>query len=89
MKVKNLAFEDRLKRLFENNDICASKNEKLVGGVGDYRDIESFDPVQAIKGVKVEMEHSNDVKTVIEIVVDHLTEDPLYYDKLEKIDPHH
>jgi hypothetical protein len=78
-----LKFEDRLKNIFKPS------GESLIGGVGDGRDIEEFDPVQVVKGIKVEMEHSNNVREVLEIVVDHLTEDPLYYDKLETIDPHH
>ncbi len=38
------------------------------------------------KGIKVEMEHTNDKEKVKEIVMDHLFEDPNYYDKLEKIE---
>jgi hypothetical protein len=79
-------FESKLKKLFESNPFGG---EKLKGGLGDNRDVEEFNPVQVVKGIKVEMEHTNDVKSVLEIVVDHLTEDPLYYDHLEKIDPQH
>jgi len=39
---------------------------------------------QLIKGIKVEMEHTNDPKLSKEISYDHLSEDPKYYDKLEK-----
>jgi|688.fasta_scaffold40193_4 hypothetical protein len=38
------------------------------------------------KGIKVEMEHTNDKEKAKEIVMDHLFEDPNYYDKLEKIE---
>jgi hypothetical protein len=34
------------------------------------------------------MEHTNDRAVAREIAVDHLTEDPKYYDKLEKIEKH-
>lgn len=59
---------------------------KLPGGLADYRSPEDFDPKQIEKGLKVEMEHTNDPNLALEIVLDHLTEDPLYYDKLAKIE---
>ena len=37
---------------------------------------------QIEKGIKVEMEHTNDEKIATEIALDHLTEDPQYYTKL-------
>ena len=50
---------------------------------------DKYDPEQMEKGLKVEMEHfetvGNDPDTVIQIVKDHLDEDPVYYDKLEKV----
>ena len=53
--------------------------EELQGGVGDGKSPMEFDPDQVSKGIKVEMEHSSDPKIAIEIVLDHLTEDPQYY----------
>lgn len=41
---------------------------------------------QLNKGIKVEMEHTNDRKIAKEIAMDHLFEDPKYYDKLQKIE---
>jgi hypothetical protein len=38
------------------------------------------------KGMKVEMEHTTDVKVAKEIAFDHLYEDPKYYDKLGKME---
>lgn len=38
------------------------------------------------KGVKVEMEHTDDIKIAAEIALDHLFEDPKYYTKLKKIE---
>jgi len=38
------------------------------------------------KGIKVEMEHTTDEKIAREIAMDHLWEDPKYYDKLAKIE---
>jgi hypothetical protein len=40
---------------------------------------------QLKKGVKVEMEHSEDPQVAKEIAMDHLFEDPNYYNKLSKI----
>ena len=47
-----------------------------------------MDSGQLEKGVKVEMEHTSDTNIAREIALDHLTEDPLYYDKLETIEKH-
>jgi hypothetical protein len=41
---------------------------------------------QLDKGIKVEMEHTEDVKVAKEITMDHLSEDPMYYDKLKKME---
>jgi GNAT superfamily N-acetyltransferase len=46
---------------------------------------------EAEKGVKVEMEHTSDVKVAYDIAKDHLFEDPKYYTKLatiEELAPH-
>lgn len=40
--------------------------------------------IQLAKGIRVEMEHTNDEKTAREIALDHLGEDPRYYTKLQK-----
>ena len=37
-------------------------------------------------GAKVEMEHTSDVDMAMEIALDHLTEDPNYYEKLQTIE---
>ena len=41
---------------------------------------------QLNKGIKVEMEHTNNKSKAKEIAMDHLYEDPKYYSKLEKIE---
>jgi len=38
------------------------------------------------KGVKTEMEHTTSKKAALEIAMDHIFEDPKYYDKLSKIE---
>lgn len=62
--------------------------DQVPGGLGDKKVPSDFDPQQIAKGQKVEMEHTTDPLVALEIAVDHLTEDPLYYDKLEKIEKH-
>jgi ribosomal protein S18 acetylase RimI-like enzyme len=41
---------------------------------------------QIQKGVKIEMEHTNDEEKATEITMDHLTEFPDYYDRLDKME---
>ena len=62
--------------------------DKIPGGLGDKRSPQDFDPKQIAKGVKVEMEHTDDPDLAREIAMDHLTEDPDYYTKLEKVEKH-
>ena len=42
--------------------------------------------VQLNKGIKLEMEHTKNKDEAKEIAMDHLWEDPNYYDKLKKIE---
>jgi hypothetical protein len=55
------------------------KGEQLHGGLGDNKSPQEFDQEQVLMGLKVEMEHSDDPTVALEIVLDHLTEDPEYY----------
>jgi len=41
---------------------------------------------QIEKGKKIELEHTNDEKMAEEIAMDHLTEIPDYYDRLNKME---
>ena len=41
---------------------------------------------QLAKGIKVEMEHTTHQDVAHEIALDHLGEEPDYYDKLEKVE---
>lgn len=65
-----------------------AREDKVPGGLGDKKKPSDFDPKQIAKGKKVEMEHTDDPSLAEEIAIDHLTEDPAYYDKLEKIEKH-
>lgn len=44
--------------------------------------MQPLDLDQIKKGVEVEMEHTNDRRMALKIALDHLKEDPKYYDKL-------
>jgi hypothetical protein len=55
-------------------------------GYYDTKDFMSSLQKQLEKGIRVEMEHTTDPEIAKEIALDHLMEDPNYYDKLEKIE---
>jgi len=64
------------------------KADKIPGGLAEGKDPSDFDAKQLQKGIKVEMEHTKDPSIAQEIAMDHLTEDPKYYIKLESIEKH-
>jgi hypothetical protein len=55
------------------------QGEVLVGGKGDGKSPLEFDANQVLMGLEVEKEHASDPLQAIEIVLDHLSEDPEYY----------
>ena len=69
---------------------------KIKGGLADGMDIEDiammhdvdmdtmFEQLQ--NGVKTEMEHTSEMMVALEIAMDHLYEDPYYYEKLAKME---
>lgn len=61
-------------------------HDKLPGGVADDMQPESFNRIQLKKGMKHELEHTNDPEVALEIAMDHLAEDPDYYKKLDKVE---
>jgi hypothetical protein len=60
--------------------------DQIPGGLSDKKQPSDFDAEQLAKGIKVELEHTDNVLIAIEIAMDHLSEDSKYYDKLEKIE---
>ena len=60
--------------------------EKIPGGLSVGKTPADFNADDIAKGISVEMEHTDDVKIATEIAMDHLSEDPKYYDKLKKIE---
>lgn len=72
------------------------KEEKLEGGVADNKSLSDIAKKHKVdvkvltkqfeKGVKVEMEHTEDKEKAKEIAMDHIFEDPNYYTKLKKME---
>ena len=72
------------------------ENEKIPGGLSSGKSLEDLAKKHNVnvddlfeqlrKGIKVEMEHTSEMIVALEIAMDHLAEDPTYYDKLKKIE---
>ena len=60
--------------------------DHLEGGLADAMDYDDFDPKALKKGADHELEHTKNIEIAREIAMDHLAEDPSYYDKLEKVE---
>jgi len=60
--------------------------DRLKGGLADKSKPSDFNRKQLSKGIKVELEHTNDKKIAREIAMDHLKEDSKYYTKLAKME---
>jgi len=58
--------------------------ERLPGGEGSQYDPGQFDQVQLMQGMHHELEHTSDVAAAMEIAMDHLVDDPQYYDHQEE-----
>jgi hypothetical protein len=83
---KSKMKEEKLKGgLSDNKTIedIAKKHEKKGY---DTKNMISLLKKQLSKGIEVEMEHTKDRTKAREIAMDHLYEDPKYYDKLKKIE---
>jgi hypothetical protein len=63
-----------------------SKDDMEKQGVWKKGDPLPADEAAIKKGTKVEMEHTDDPEIARQIALDHLAEDPKYYDKLEKME---
>lgn len=78
----------REKNITETNKIIGGKADKLsVNDIAKkFKVPTSKIKNQITKGIKVELEHTNDKQKALEIVMDHLTEFPDYYDRLIKME---
>jgi hypothetical protein len=72
-------------KLRKKNELPEYKN-KLKGGKADKKNPKDFDKQALSAGMKVEKEHTKDPSLAMEIAMDHLTEDPKYYEKLKQIE---
>ena len=78
----------------DDYDESLAEAEKIAGGLSSGKDPQDLAdqhevPLEVIqsqlyKGIKVEIEHTGDIATAEEIAMDHLSEDPYYYDMLAK-----
>jgi len=71
---------DDIKQLAQDKE---EQGEILHGGKGDGKSPLNFDPKQIIMGLDVEREHTTDPLIAIEIVLDHLSENPEYYTAMD------
>lgn len=67
-------------------DRAMGSPDMLRGGLADDMPDSDFDSDQLMAGIEVESEHTRDVRVATEIAKDHLEEDPLYYQKLKKME---
>jgi hypothetical protein len=61
-------------------------DDQISGGKADKKKPEDFNAAALAEGQKHELEHTSDPAIAKEIAMDHLAEDPGYYEKLKKIE---
>lgn len=66
--------------------VLVEYKDKLHGGLADDMTPKDFDEEALEKGIEFELEHTSDRALAKEIAMDHLTEDPRYYEKLARIE---
>ena len=72
-----------MKLISESLDSFINERKDLLkGGQGDKLSIKDVNQKQLKIGIKVEREHSNNIKIQTEIALDHLAENPKYYSEL-------
>lgn len=67
-------------------ELARPHQDRLPGGLADQSTPDQFDPADLQKGLQVELEHTKDHALAQEIAMDHLTEDPDYYNKLDELE---
>lgn len=92
---ENKELYRRLKASVHTDKLLMGKKKKnfggytpnnIRGGLADNVNPKYFNQLELSKGIKVELEHTNDPKIAREIATDHLSENPKYYEELEKIE---
>lgn len=77
----------KLQQLYEVKKSALDVPTLSVGDLAKKLDV----PLEELKkalaaGIKVELEHTTDKGVAKEIALDHLAEDPKYYEKLKKVE---
>jgi len=67
-------------------DVLKIAKDLIPGGLAEGKDTGDFNEESLSDGIKVELEHTDDEGIAREITMDHLTEDPNYYEKLKKVE---
>ena len=72
----------------EGEDVAVDTepNNIIDGGLADDEHISEFNSQQIMIGMGIEMEHTDDPKIALEIAMDHLTEIPDYYTRLDAME---
>ena len=60
--------------------------DKIPGGLADKKTPDEFDQEQLARGTRAEKEHTDDEQLAKEMAMDHLIQDPRYYDKIQKVE---
>ena len=60
--------------------------DKLPGGLADKSNYKDYSEEELAKGIKVELEHTDDIEVAKEIAMDHLEECSDYYTRLDKLE---
>ncbi len=88
-KTKNKGYEDDEKVLSALQDLIdnhTARIDYISGGKADSKSPTEFNQKQLAIGMKHEREHTSDDEIAREIAMDHLTEDPDYYIKLQRME---
>lgn len=81
-KIEEVVYQLATEYVEEDED----GKDKIPGGRADDKDVSEFPKDQIEKGIKVEMEHTDDPALAKEIAKDHLTEMDDYYDRLDEME---
>jgi hypothetical protein len=82
----NIDPDDIEEKIYSVLTDVMNSGDKVKGGLADKKTNKKYDKKQIKMGIKVEMEHTDDPIIAREIAMDHLTEDPIYYTKLMKME---
>jgi hypothetical protein len=84
----NLIFYQLYKQIVAESDIIPGGKSSgfTLNDIAKHHSVDIDDLLDEFKmGIRVEMEHTNNVDVSKEITLDHLYEDPKYYTKLKTI----